>query len=111
MRLARSLPRDRHPREPVYSSPCLPVPNVVDRSQPPGPLCDGGFHIEAMDPHGGLIFSAPDLVRFALRFKFDGRPNTGDAAPISHTGSLPGSIGIVLVCIVIMDPPASALQV
>jgi CubicO group peptidase (beta-lactamase class C family) len=95
VRLARSLPRDRQPREPVYSSPGPPVPNVVDRSQPPGPLCDGGFHIEAMDSHGGLIFSAPDLVRFALRFKYDGRPNTGDAAPISHTGSLPGTTAVL----------------
>jgi N-acyl-D-amino-acid deacylase len=90
IRLGHSLPEDRNPAEPVYVS-LEAGPNVVNPQRPPGPLCDGGFYLEAMDAHGGLIGSATDLVRFANSFKINGEPYTGSPGAARHDGSLPGT--------------------
>lgn len=92
----RSLPWQRNPREPHYANTDPPVPNVVNPALPPCPLADGGFHLEAMDAHGGLIGSAADLVRFGSKFNFDGVPLMGDATDNrSHSGSLPGTTSLL----------------
>lgn len=66
MRLGRSLPSGRHPGEvryydyegaPLTDSVFPDVPGLV-----PWPY--GGFHLEAMDAHGGWVGSAGDLARF-----------------------------------------------
>ena len=69
MQIGRSLPPERASGEVSYH---------VDRDQqrasvfphPPGQVAwpDGGFHLEAMDAHGGWIASVEDLMRFALFF-------------------------------------------
>ncbi|HEX6369898.1 MAG TPA: serine hydrolase domain-containing protein [Longimicrobium sp.] len=89
--VSRSLPTDRNRREPVYVSREPPVPNVMMPATPPVPACDGGLHLEAMDSHGGLIVSAPDLVRFAAKFNNDGTPYDDEPAGTAHEGSLPGT--------------------
>lgn len=43
------------------------------------PTPDGGFHLEAMDSHGGWIASATDLLRFATAV--DGSPTRADVLP------------------------------
>ena len=66
--LGRSLPRDRNAREPNYVDPNRSRNLVRPDGRGPVALPDGGFYLEAMDSHGGLIASAPDLVRFASAF-------------------------------------------
>ena len=93
--VGRSLPSDRNPREPAYVSLEPPVPNVVNPAPPPGPACDGGFHLEAMDSHGGLIGTAADLVRFASKFFVDGSTYMNRPGPAAHYGSLPGTSSLL----------------
>ena len=66
MRIGRGLKKHRYADEPQYydklfSSKVTPVyPNAPDNVYMP----DGGFHLEAMDSHGGWIGSAIDTARF-----------------------------------------------
>ena len=48
-----------------YSTPEEPARNVFDEPPEKVPFAYGGFHLEAMEAHGGWIASAVDLVRFA----------------------------------------------
>jgi len=70
MRIGRSLKSKRAAGEVTYHTrnkdkgPCVFPPNVGR----PVPWQYGGFHLEAMDAHGGWIASAIDLVRFAREF-------------------------------------------
>jgi len=65
MRLGRTLPEDRAPREVRYHDAGT-GPNVVTPGDDgPVPAPYGTFYLEAMDAHGGWIASAEDLVRFA----------------------------------------------
>ncbi len=74
MRLGRSLAADRAPDEVRYYDGAT-APSVF-----PGggtvPAAYGGFHLEAMDAHGGWIASAVDLLRFATAV--DGFPTRPD---------------------------------
>lgn len=89
--VGRSLPGDRHPGEPVYLHPGL-VRNVFDPAGEKVRDPDGGFCLEAMDAHGGLIMSAPDLVRFLEKHWIDGQPRkAGESKGFSFFGSLPGT--------------------
>ncbi len=77
-RLGRSLLAHRARGEGWYAVPagrqpvkaCFPLVGELV----PAPY--GSFHVEAMDAHGGWLFSAVDLVRFALHL--DGRPDPPD---------------------------------
>lgn len=66
MRLGKTLPEARAPREVRYypmSPQARPVFPSLTSKEVPWPY--GGFCLEAMDAHGGWLASAPDLVRFA----------------------------------------------
>ncbi|MCW3094427.1 MAG: penicillin-binding protein beta-lactamase class [Chthonomonadaceae bacterium] len=64
MQLGRSLQTLKAPGEVRYYPPYDGLsPNLF--GGPDTLWCYGGFHLEAMDSHGGWIASAPDLVRFA----------------------------------------------
>ncbi len=68
MRIGRTLENGRAAGETRYYMPegkDEPAANVFD--DPPGnvPWPYGGFHLEAMDAHGGWIASAVDLARYA----------------------------------------------
>jgi CubicO group peptidase (beta-lactamase class C family) len=89
--LARTLPALRHPREPEYFDPATTISVLNGRSLVRWP--DGGFYIEAMDSHGGLIANAPDLVRFFREYSMDGRKGSNYIG--TFFGSLPGTWTLV----------------
>jgi CubicO group peptidase (beta-lactamase class C family) len=68
MRIGRSLPAQRAVGETRYHLPPSHAEKRVDSAFPAVvervPAPDGGFHLEAMDAHGGWIASALDLARF-----------------------------------------------
>lgn len=67
MRIGRSLPTQRAAGEVRYHLPPGHAEKRVDSAFPAAgervPAPDGGFHLEAMDAHGGWIASALDLAR------------------------------------------------
>ncbi len=66
MRLGASLDGQQAPGEVRYYSRGQDLSaNVFARQPTPVPRPYGGFHLEAMDSHGGWIASAVDLARFA----------------------------------------------
>jgi N-acyl-D-amino-acid deacylase len=77
MRLGRSRLSDRQPGEVhYYDQEGAPLTQPIFRDLPdPVPVPYGGFHLEAMDSHGGWIASATDLVRFVVALD-TGRPAT-----------------------------------
>lgn len=62
--LARNLPTARRERESEYQSR-VQMPSCYSRGRRV-PAAYGGFQVEAMNAHGGWLFSARDLVRFLL---------------------------------------------
>jgi N-acyl-D-amino-acid deacylase len=93
--LARTLPRDRNPREPFYADPESGRNVVEPNRRDPVPAPDGTFCIEALDSHGGLIATARDLARFFRVYSIDGQPVAGRVAGYFF-GSLPGSFTVVV---------------
>jgi CubicO group peptidase (beta-lactamase class C family) len=87
--LARTRPRDRDPREPFYFDPRL-MPDVI-RGTGMVPYPDGGIHFEAQDANGGLILSAPDLVRFMDAYWLDGTPRKDTGARWTFFGGMAGT--------------------
>lgn len=93
MKLGRSLERYRDAREVHYHMPEKDMTSSVFASSPgrvPWPY--GGFHLEAMDSHGGWLATAADLVRFAafpangklLRPEWVQEVTRAPAAPVSR---------------------------
>ncbi len=75
MRQARTRAADRQPGEVVYTMPpeTEPVPSVFPNVKGLVPVPYGGFHIEAMDAHGGWLASPVDLARFLVRLEGGGK--------------------------------------
>jgi N-acyl-D-amino-acid deacylase len=85
MRLGRTLPENRAPGEVTYYGyPGQPTTTSVFPPFGSAPWHYGGFHLEAMDSHGGWLATAVDLVRFAA--SIDGRY----ARPFLNGGSIAG---------------------
>ncbi len=74
--LGRSLPNQRNPREPWYSDPNT-TSSVFDPSQTVM-FPDGGYYIEAMEAHGGLIASGNAMVEFLDSYWITGEPRSGN---------------------------------
>ncbi len=89
---AQSLPTERDPREPTYQDPhtCPDVfaPPPFDRTVS---CADGGFAIEAMEAHGGLIGTAPAVLDFMSHYWLTGDARSGNGQDWTFFGSLPGS--------------------
>lgn len=73
MAVGRSLPADRDGREPFYSDGTRLV-NVFHPQQGEVPAPDGGFYLEAMDSHGGLVSAAIGYARFVASYHMNGEP-------------------------------------
>ena len=67
-------------QKPTLASSVFPDHNGNTGEKVPWPY--GGWHLEAMDSHGGWIASAPDLVRFACTF------NDLDRSPLLKGASI-----------------------
>jgi len=91
MRIGRTLPEHRADGEVTYHTrnkhmaPRVFPPNVGRRV----PEQYGGWHLEAMDAHGGWIGSAIDLVRFARQFDSPGDCRILGTASIAATFARP----------------------
>ncbi len=74
MRLGRTRPRERANGEVMYYDVESNEPTRSVFPDEAGEVAwpDGGFHLEAMDAHGGWIGSAPELMRFVAALE---RPN------------------------------------
>jgi N-acyl-D-amino-acid deacylase len=93
--LGHSLVKDRNRREPAYLDPYTGISVFDGKTEVPAP--DGSFYLEAMDAHGGLIASAPDLVRFGAAYWINGEPRKpGDKLQYVFFGSLPGTHTMLL---------------
>lgn len=88
--LGRTLPDDRNAREPWYDDPGYSE-NVFDRDEfVPWP--DGGFYLEAMESHGGLIATARAVTQYLDQYLISGDTNPGGPVPdATFFGSLPGT--------------------
>jgi N-acyl-D-amino-acid deacylase len=92
IQLGRTLPKNRNPQEPVYLDPIMARNVMLPASKAEVPDPDGGFHLEAMDAHGGLVASAPDLVKLFDVYWMNGRVREpGEVASFKFFGSLPGT--------------------
>src|SRR5207237_3799977 len=60
------------------------------------PWPDGGFCLEAMDSHGGVIASAPDLVKFLQAYWMDGSVRSAGSQNSWFFGNLPGTFTFVI---------------
>jgi N-acyl-D-amino-acid deacylase len=83
MRLGKTLPSGRAPREVAYHDAGRTGPSVFPPVGEPVPTPYGAWNVEAMDAHGGWIASAPALLRFAKALDDPGgakvlRPETVD---------------------------------
>lgn len=94
--LARSRPEDRNPREPVYrdrgrASSALTSTGEIVRAP------DGGYVAEALDSHGGVVGSAPHLLKVLDAYWMDGDPRQpGERYRFRHLGSLPGNFSVMI---------------
>jgi CubicO group peptidase (beta-lactamase class C family) len=94
--LGHTLLSERAPGEPRYTDPGL-GPNVVQPDATESVAApDGTFYLEAMDSHGGLIGSAPDLARFLHVYTLDGLPRAGGLVSGCFFGALPGTFVMAL---------------
>jgi N-acyl-D-amino-acid deacylase len=94
--LGRSLPSARNSGEPVYLDSATTDNVMQPASTVKVRFPDGGFHLEAMDAHGGLTSSAPDLIRFLQAYWIDGQPRkAGVTGTWTFFGSLPGTTSMV----------------
>ena len=98
----RTLLVDRSDREPWYDDGFGGRPvarNVFDPSGPLVPWPDGGWHLEAMIAHGGLVASTHAILQFLDAHQIAG-PNIGQRRRSSgwwyHTGSLDGTNTLAL---------------
>ncbi len=95
---ARSLPKDRNPREPYYVHPGFARdvfstdPDATVDHHP-----DGGLAMETLDSTAGLIATAEDVVRFFSHYGGpDGRPNPPGDEHRFYIGDLPGTFAVAL---------------
>ena len=92
MKIGRGLRADRQRNEvQYYDEPQAKkvtsvYPDVSEKVSHP----DGGFHIEAMDAHGGWIASANDIARFAAL------ANPYGLTDWQHLGALTGTSSLVM---------------
>ena len=94
MRIGATLRRGRGRSEATYYCrkqrlvPCVFPPDLGKEA----PEQYGGFHLEAMDAHGGWIASAIDLVRFARQFDAPEACRILTPASIAATFARPGGV-------------------
>lgn len=91
--LGRSLPQFRNLREPWYdhanwTGQCVFLPHLHVRHP------DGGFYLEAMEAHGGLIASGRALLSFMQVYRLDGHLRAG-SFEYTFFGAIAGTFTMV----------------
>lgn len=96
--LGRTLPQFRNPREPYYADASLAHSVFSPQKEELVPWPDGGYHLEAMDSHGGLIASAPALVKLFEHYWSNGyaREASDPSQEWFSVGSLDGTAALLL---------------
>ena len=80
MQIGHSLQAQSLPREvKYYDFPAAPLAPSIYGTGTIVPRPDGGFHLEAMDAHGGWVASTVDYLRFVL--SVDAREDRPDILP------------------------------
>lgn len=91
MHLGRTRPSDRGDDEVAYvdhAGAGLAASVFPGDGDVPWP--DGGFHLEAMDAHGGWVASAPELIRFVAAVDgFDNRADVLSGASLAAMAARP----------------------
>jgi N-acyl-D-amino-acid deacylase len=94
--LARSRVEDRNSREPVYRDGGT-SPNALTSAGEIVRAADGSYIAEATDSHGGVIGSAPHLLRVLDAYWISGEPREpGERYRYRHLGSLPGTFSVMI---------------
>ncbi len=88
--LGRTLPEYRNPREPFYYDRYPGGPNVFNPSETV-PWPDGGWYLEAMEAHGGMISTARAMAEFLNAYWINGEPRYGNGQTWWFYGSLDGT--------------------
>lgn len=96
--LGRTMPQFRNPREPYYADASLAHSVFSPQKEELVPWPDGGYHLEAMDSHGGLIASAPALVTLFEHYWSNGYAREASDPPQEwfSVGSLDGTAALLL---------------
>lgn len=93
--IAQTLPENRLPNEVHYNCPGK-GPSVFN---PGTSVCwpDGGWNIEHMDAHGGILTNAETLAKFISNYCIsDGLPKKGPCDMWAFYGSLDGTLAMVI---------------
>jgi CubicO group peptidase (beta-lactamase class C family) len=94
--LARTRPEDRNSREPVYRDGGT-SPNALTSTGETVRAADGSYIAEALDSHGGVIGSAPHLLKVLDAYWISGEPHQpGERYRYRHVGSLPGNFSVMI---------------
>jgi CubicO group peptidase (beta-lactamase class C family) len=94
--LGRTLPKYRNSREPAYVDSRKGRNVFEPENEEEVPLPDGDYYLEAMDSHGGLIGSSPDLVRFLEAYWISGERRKGNGGEYTFFGELPGTFTMMM---------------
>jgi len=87
--LGHTLPEYRNFREPWYSDPYYGMNVFSPLEIVPWP--DGGWYLEAMDSHGGIISTARAMAKFLQYYWINGKPRAGNGQTWWFYGSLDGT--------------------
>jgi N-acyl-D-amino-acid deacylase len=91
-----TAPESHLPNEPYYTC----TGKGEDVFNPGSQVCwpDGGWSIEGMDAHGGLVTSATALGKFLDAYCINGKPSTGpgSCSTFAFFGSLDGTLSLVV---------------
>lgn len=88
--LGHTLPELRNPREPWYADPYTGGSSVFTPTQTV-PWPDGGWYLEAMEAHGGMISNSRAIAKFLQAYWISGEPRVGDGETWWFFGSLDGT--------------------
>jgi CubicO group peptidase (beta-lactamase class C family) len=93
--LGRTLPQQRQPKEVSWYFDPESTSSLLENGREVA-WPDGGFYLEAMDAHGGIVTSSISLVKFGQAFWVNGDPRQpGESRGMVFFGSLPGTLSML----------------
>jgi CubicO group peptidase (beta-lactamase class C family) len=93
--LGRTLPQQRQPKEVSWYFDPESTSSLLENGREVA-WPNGGFYLEAMDAHGGIVTSSISLVKFGQAFWVNGDPRKpGESRGMVFFGSLPGTLSML----------------